>query len=151
MACSKEAHYAAASKANDPLRVLKVRQRQRREHRPIRFKGKRPAEGIESFGAGGGAAHHEWASKANDPLRVLKGADRARRDRCTGRASEETGKLEPVKLYADDYQFLRENGHEHSDHDLYAHIRETVQELDRQDALTPAHEQTQSQDQELGH
>jgi type IV secretory pathway VirD2 relaxase len=64
---------------------------------------------------------------------------------------EETGELEPVKLYADDYQFLRESGHEHSDHDLYAHIRETVQELDRQDDLAPAHLPREGQEPELGH
>ncbi len=64
---------------------------------------------------------------------------------------EETGALEPVKLYAKDYQFLRERGHDHSEHDLYAHIRETVQELDRQDDLAPAHNQTQGQELELDH
>jgi hypothetical protein len=64
---------------------------------------------------------------------------------------EETGELEPVKLSADDYQFLRERGHEHSDHDLYAHIRETVQELDRQDDLAPAHSPREGQEPELGH
>ena len=63
----------------------------------------------------------------------------------------ETGKLEPVKLYAEDYQFLRERGHDHSDHDLYAHIRATVKELDRQDDLAPAHDQTESQEPELDH
>jgi type IV secretory pathway VirD2 relaxase len=59
---------------------------------------------------------------------------------------EETEKLEPVKLYVEDYQFLRERGHEHSDHDLYVQIRETVQELDRQDDLAPAHPHTESQE-----
>jgi hypothetical protein len=59
--------------------------------------------------------------------------------------------LEPVKLYADDYQFLRESGHDHSDHDLYAQIRETVQELDRQDDLAPAQLSREGQESELGH
>lgn len=64
---------------------------------------------------------------------------------------EESGKLEPVKLYTEDYQFLRERGLEHSDHDLYAHIRETVQELDRQDDLAPTHTYASSQELEFGH
>lgn len=50
---------------------------------------------------------------------------------------QETGTLEPVKLYAQDYQFLRESGHEHSEHAYYRTIRETVDQLDRQDDLVP--------------
>ncbi len=46
---------------------------------------------------------------------------------------------------------MRERGHDHSDHDLYAHIRETVQELDRQDGLAPTHLPRESQEAELGH
>ena len=50
---------------------------------------------------------------------------------------KETGELEPVKLYADDYEFLRESGREHSEHDFYQQIEETVEELERQDDFLP--------------
>jgi hypothetical protein len=49
---------------------------------------------------------------------------------------EETEKLKPVKLYAEDYQFLRESGHDRSDHAFYQQIKERVHELDRTDDLT---------------
>jgi type IV secretory pathway VirD2 relaxase len=51
--------------------------------------------------------------------------------------NKETGELEPVKLYASDYQFLRESGREHSEHEFYQHIQETSREYDRQDDLLP--------------
>jgi hypothetical protein len=47
----------------------------------------------------------------------------------------ETGHEEAVKLYPEDYQVLRESGHDHSDHDFYDHISEQLKELDRQDDL----------------
>jgi hypothetical protein len=64
---------------------------------------------------------------------------------------KETGKLLPVTLSAEDYQFLRERGHDHSDHDLYAQIIQTVQELDHQDDLAPAHQQRERQEVEFDH
>jgi len=47
----------------------------------------------------------------------------------------ETGHEEAVKLYPEDYQQLRESGHEHSDHDFYYRLEDLVKELDRQDDL----------------
>ncbi len=47
----------------------------------------------------------------------------------------ETGHEEAVKLYQEDYQLLRESGHEHSDHDFYHRIDDLVKELDSQDDL----------------
>ncbi len=49
----------------------------------------------------------------------------------------ETGKTEPVKLYRDDYQALRESGHEHSEHEWHHRIQDLVKEYDSQDQLTP--------------
>lgn len=45
----------------------------------------------------------------------------------------ESGKLEPVKLYTQDYQLLRESGHDHSDHEWYRQISELVKEYDQQE------------------
>ncbi len=47
----------------------------------------------------------------------------------------DTGHEEAVKLYPEDYQVLRESGHDHSDHDFYYHLSEQLKELDRQDDL----------------
>ncbi len=47
----------------------------------------------------------------------------------------ETGKQQPIKLYQEEYVFLREAGHDHSDHAFYQQIKETVQALDRTDDL----------------
>lgn len=47
----------------------------------------------------------------------------------------ETGREEAVKLYPQDYQQLRESGHEHSDHDFYYRLEDLIKELDRQDDL----------------
>lgn len=47
----------------------------------------------------------------------------------------DTGHEEAVKLYPEDYQMLRESGHDHSDHDFYYHLSEQLKELDRQDDL----------------
>src|SRR5213595_798738 len=56
----------------------------------------------------------------------------------------ETGKLEPVKLYHQDYELLRESGHEHSDYEHYHHIQELVKEYDSQEQieLTPERDQS---------
>ncbi len=45
----------------------------------------------------------------------------------------ETGHDEAVKLYSQDYQLLRESGHDHSDHEFYARIEATLAEIDRED------------------
>ncbi len=84
--------------------------------------------------------HHENTDNPHVPVVVAGAGER-----------EETGELETVKLSADEYQFLRKRGHEHSDHDWYEQIRETVQELDRQDELAPAHLPRDDQEPELGH
>ena len=47
----------------------------------------------------------------------------------------ETGQESVVALYQQDYQQLRESGHEHSDHDFYYRIENVLKELDRQDDL----------------
>jgi relaxase-like protein len=47
----------------------------------------------------------------------------------------ETGQTEAVKLYPQDYQFIRESGREHSDYEHYRFIRETAQDLDTQDTV----------------
>ncbi len=47
----------------------------------------------------------------------------------------ETGHEEAVKLYREDYQVLRESGHDHSDHDFYHQLDTLLKELDRQDDL----------------
>jgi type IV secretory pathway VirD2 relaxase len=47
----------------------------------------------------------------------------------------ETGQEQAVTLYQEDYQRLREAGHEHSDHDFYYRLEDLLKELDRQDDL----------------
>ncbi len=47
----------------------------------------------------------------------------------------ETDKIEAVKLYPQDYQFIRESGREHSDYEHYRLVRQTAQELDTQDTV----------------
>lgn len=49
----------------------------------------------------------------------------------------ETGKIEQVKMYPDDYRFLRESGQAHSDHEFTREIQDLVKEYDRQDAQIP--------------
>lgn len=46
----------------------------------------------------------------------------------------ETGKPEQVKMYADDYKFLRESGHEHSGHEQQREMNEWIREADERDA-----------------
>jgi type IV secretory pathway VirD2 relaxase len=46
----------------------------------------------------------------------------------------ETGQPEQVRLYAPDYQFLRERGREHSGHEQEREVNEWVQEADERDA-----------------
>ena len=58
--------------------------------------------------------------------------------------SFQTGREKPVKLYtADrapdghgDYEFLRERGREHSDHEHYQRLQTIIKELDREDTLS---------------
>ena len=45
----------------------------------------------------------------------------------------ETGKTEPVKMYTQDYQLLRESGHEHSEYEWSRQIEGLVKEYDQQD------------------
>jgi hypothetical protein len=47
----------------------------------------------------------------------------------------ETGEEEPVKLYQEDYQLLRESGREHSEHEYYYQIETELEELHQQDYL----------------
>lgn len=54
--------------------------------------------------------------------------------------NRETEKLEPVKLYAQDYKLMRESGHEHSDHEWYRQLSDLVKEYDQQDHIQPSPE-----------
>jgi type IV secretory pathway VirD2 relaxase len=45
----------------------------------------------------------------------------------------DTGREEPVKMYAQDYKLMRESGLEHSDHEWYRQIGEQLREYDQQD------------------
>jgi hypothetical protein len=45
----------------------------------------------------------------------------------------ETGQEVAVKLYPEDYQRLRESGHEHSEYEFYYQLETTLEELERQD------------------
>jgi hypothetical protein len=47
--------------------------------------------------------------------------------------NRETGKSEPVKMYAQDYQFLRESGREHSEYEWHHRIENLVKEYDSQE------------------
>ncbi len=48
--------------------------------------------------------------------------------------NHETGESEQVRLYADDYRFLRERGQAHSDYAWTREVQDIVKEYDRQDA-----------------
>ncbi len=45
----------------------------------------------------------------------------------------EIGQEVAVKLYPEDYQRLRESGHEHSEYEFYYHLETALEELERQD------------------
>jgi hypothetical protein len=45
----------------------------------------------------------------------------------------ETGQEVAVKLYPEDYQRLRESGHEHSEYEFYHQLEKALEELERQD------------------
>jgi len=45
----------------------------------------------------------------------------------------ETGQEVAVKLYPQDYQQLRESGHEHSEYEFYFQLETALEELERQD------------------
>lgn len=47
----------------------------------------------------------------------------------------ETGQEEAVKLYPEDYQLLRESGHERSEYEFYYRIQEVLEEYEKQDAV----------------
>lgn len=64
----------------------------------------------------------------------------------------ETGREESVTLTPDDFRFLRESGHEHSDADHYHFVETTLHDLDERDTTTrtfpeqePLHEQGHEQ------
>ncbi len=46
----------------------------------------------------------------------------------------ETGQPEQVRMYAPDYQFLRESGHEHSGHEQQREMNDWMREADERDA-----------------
>src|SRR6266699_1519375 len=58
-----------------------------------------------------------------------------RRDAVNDGAAEdrETGQEVAVKLYPQDYQQLRESGHEHSEYEFYVQLETALEELERQD------------------
>jgi type IV secretory pathway VirD2 relaxase len=58
----------------------------------------------------------------------------------------ETGEIEPVKLYADDYRAMRESGHEHSEYDWHHRISELVKEYDTLERDIPTVEHTLERD-----
>ena len=47
----------------------------------------------------------------------------------------ETGQREAVKLYQEDYQQLREAGHEHSEYEFHHRIQEALEEYEKQDTV----------------
>jgi relaxase-like protein len=47
--------------------------------------------------------------------------------------NHETGKEEPVKMYAQDYKLMRGSGLEHSEHEWYRQIGEHLKEYDQQE------------------
>jgi hypothetical protein len=59
--------------------------------------------------------------------------------------NHETGKEEAVKLYANDYQFLRESGHAHSEHEWYHQIESYLKEYNEQDHVEPSQERVHSE------
>ena len=63
--------------------------------------------------------------------------------------NHETGKEEPVKMYAPDYKLMRESGREHSEHDWYRQIGEQLKEYDRQEERELV-EQTQDHSRDQG-
>ncbi len=63
-----------------------------------------------------------------------------------GAGENQDGKLEPVKLYAQDYQLMRESGHEHSEYEHYHRIEELVKEYDLQEQMEPSQERDQSRE-----
>lgn len=58
----------------------------------------------------------------------------------------ESGKLEPVKLYPQDFKLMRESGHEHSEHEWYRQVGDLVKEEDQRDLVTSTPERDQSRE-----
>ena len=69
-------------------------------------------------------------------------------------AGEEPGaeKLKPVKLFAQDFQAMRESGQEHSEHEWYRQIQEHVREEERRESgrQSPEHDQSREIDLDRG-
>ena len=60
--------------------------------------------------------------------------------------NHETGKEEPVKLYAHEYEQMRELGREHSDYEHYRQIGDLVKEYDAQEHMEPSLERDLSKE-----
>jgi type IV secretory pathway VirD2 relaxase len=60
--------------------------------------------------------------------------------------NRESGKSEPVRMYAPDYQSMRESGREHSERGWHDRIESLVKEYDRHDSVE--HDQERSQQQQ---
>jgi hypothetical protein len=80
------------------------------------------------------AVHHENTEHPHVHV-VLAGAGENR----------ETGEVEPVKMYAQDYQRLRELGHEHSEHDWYRSLETLVRDLDTHESVERQKERQQEE------
>lgn len=53
-----------------------------------------------------------------------------------GTGEDETGKTKMVGMFADDYDFLRTSGREHSNYEFYQQLRQQWNQLDQQDDPT---------------
>jgi len=49
--------------------------------------------------------------------------------------NRETGEEEAVKLYQEDYQQVRESGHEHSEYAFYHRLKAVLEAYEKQDTL----------------
>jgi len=61
----------------------------------------------------------------------------------------ETGQEVAVKLYPQDYQQLRESGHEHSEYEFYYRLETALEELEKQDDVVRDPERELSNEQSL--
>lgn len=63
-----------------------------------------------------------------------------------GAENRETGKMEPVKMYAhQDYRFMEASGREHSEHEWYQQIRDYVKEDENEERPPERHERLSSE------
>lgn len=73
--------------------------------------------------------------------------------------NHDTGEREMVRMYAPDYQFLRESGHDHSDADWYQRLDELRQQYDHEQdrelgvaiRSAPEHDRTNGHDFDFDH